>query len=109
MRPGDSWKQRCVGTNDRIEGTTISQGRLRYIGKERVRVGDALVTTYHLVKVRSVSGTQRGTLREDLWLAPDGLLVRLRHLIAVSSPSPIGDIDYDEKTDFSLQSLQPRD
>lgn len=108
MQPGDRWRQRCVGENDSIEGTTISQGPLRYVGKEVLRVGDAQVEAYHLVQTRDVSGPQRGSLHADLWVAPDGLLLRLRQSIAVSSPSPIGDIDYEETTDFTLQSLRPR-
>ena len=108
MQPGDQWKQRCVGQNNRIEGKTVSQGQLRYVGKETLTIGDARVDAYHLVQTREVSGTQRGSLHANLWLAPDGLLLRLRQSIAVASPSPIGDIDYEENTDFSLQSLQPR-
>jgi len=108
MRRGDVWQQRCVGTSDRIEGTTVSEGPLRYLGKETLRVGDARIDAYHLVQIRHVSGTQLGTLHADLWVAPDGLLLRLQQTIAVSSPSPIGDIDYDESTDFTLQSLEPR-
>jgi hypothetical protein len=108
MQPGDEWRQTCVGRNDTISGSTTSTGTMRFVGIEEVRVGRQLVATYHLVQRRTVSGGQNGTLRADVWFAPDGLPVRERHVISVSTSSPIGSIDYEESTDFSLVALTPR-
>jgi hypothetical protein len=108
MQPGDRWKQTCVGRNDSISGVTTSSGSMRFVGIDNVRVGTKRVASYHLVQRRQVSGGQRGTLRADVWLSPDGLPLRERHVISVATSSPVGDIDYEETTDFSLASLVPR-
>jgi hypothetical protein len=108
MQPGDTWRQSCVGRNDEIEGTTRSVGAMRFVGIDEVRVGKETVPAYHLVQRRRVSGSQRGSLRADVWFAPDGLPLRERHTVTVATGSPIGDIDYEESTDFSLVSLGPQ-
>ena len=108
MQPGAAWNQTCTGHNDSIEGTTTSSGLMPFLGIESVRVGNDDVVTYHLRQRRKVTGAQRGMLRADFWLAPDGLPVRERHTVSVATSSPVGAIDYGESTDFSLVSLQPR-
>ncbi len=108
MQPGDQWRQTCTGKNDSIAGTTTSTGPMRFVGIETVRVGKAQVSAYHLVQRREISGGQEGTMRAELWFAPDGLPLRERHTISVATASPIGSIDYQETTDFALTSLTPR-
>jgi hypothetical protein len=108
MQPGDVWQQRCTGTNDSIDGVTTSAGPMRFVGIETVRVGNDRVAAYHLLQRREVSGGQTGTLRADLWFAPDGLPLRERHTVAVATSSPVGSIDYRETTDFALVSLTPQ-
>jgi hypothetical protein len=108
MQPGDEWLQTCSGKNDSIAGTTTSAGPMRFIGVETVRVGKERVSAYHLEQRREISGGQEGTLLAELWFAPDGLPLRERHTISVTTSSPIGSIDYQETTDFALTSLTPR-
>jgi len=60
------------------------------------------------VQHRDVTGSQRGTETSEYWLAPNGLPLRERHTIAVKSGSPLGDVTYDEVTDFHLQALEPQ-
>jgi hypothetical protein len=107
MQPGDHWPQRCVGGSDQIAGRTVSAGRTRYRGTSDVVVGGEHVQAYHLVQDRAVTGAQRGTERSELWLAPNGLPLREKHTIAVKSGSPLGDVTYDEVTDFRLRALEP--
>jgi hypothetical protein len=107
MQPGDSWRQTCVGHNDSISGATTSSGTMRFVGIEKVRVGNESIAAYHLVQRRQVSGAQRGTLRADVWFAPDGLPVRERQVLSVATSSPIGSIDYRQSGDFSLTALTP--
>jgi hypothetical protein len=60
------------------------------------------------VQHRTVTGAQRGTETSEYWLAPNGLPLHELHTISVKSGSPLGDVTYDEVTDFRLQALQPR-
>jgi len=108
MEPGDEWRQQCDLTNDQVDGSTVSAGPVRYLGVVDVDVGDATVPAYHLRRERELTGAQQGTERSDLWIAPNGLPVRQHRVITLSSPSPVGDITYDEDTDYRLTSLAPR-
>ncbi len=102
MQPGSSWNQTCTGNNSSVSGTTTSSGLMRFVGIETLRIGAERERAYHLVQQRQISGSQRGSLKADEWFAADGLPLRERHRISVSSPSPIGDVTYDEVTDFTL-------
>lgn len=108
MKRGDSFPQVCKGSNDQIEGATTSAGTTTYEGTTAVDVGGERVTAYHLVQHRTVTGAQRGTETSEYWLAPNGLPLHELHTISVKSGSPLGDVTYDEVTDFRLQALQPR-
>jgi hypothetical protein len=108
MKRGDRWAQRCEGGNDQIEGTTTSAGTTRYAGTTTVVVGGERVRAYHLIQHRKVTGSQRGTETSEYWLAPNGLPLHEKHTISVSSGSPLGDVRYDENTDFRLEALRPR-
>lgn len=107
MEPGDRWRQRCELINDRVEGATTSAGPVRFLGVVDLVVGDATVPAYHLERERTLTGAQTGTERSELWLAPNGLPLRQHRTITLSSPSPLGDITYDEDTDLRLSSLTP--
>jgi hypothetical protein len=80
---------------------------MRFVGVEEMRIDGAPTVAFHLHQRRAVSGGQRGTLDADVWFAPNGLPLRERHTVKVSTASPVGDIAYDESTDFSLTSLRP--
>ena len=107
MQPGDEWTQTCTGRNNAIAGVTTSTGPMRFVGVEEMRIAGEPVVAFHMQQRRRVTGGQRGTLHADVWFAANGLPLRERHTVAVSTSSPIGDIDYDETTDFSLVSLEP--
>lgn len=108
MQPGDEWTQTCKGRNNSIAGVTTSRGPMRFVGVETITVGGEPTVAFHLHQQRTVTGGQRGRLEADVWFAPSGLPLRERHTVNVATSSPIGDIDYDESTDFTLTSLQPR-
>jgi hypothetical protein len=107
MKPGDRWRQRCELTNDQVDGATVSAGLVRYRGVVDVDVAGEAVPTYHLVRERAITGAQDGTEDTELWIAPNGLPVHVVRTITLESPSPVGDITYDETTDFRLESLRP--
>jgi hypothetical protein len=108
MQPGDRWRQRCEVTNDQVDGATVSAGPVRYRGIVDVDVAGELVPAYHLERERTLTGAQDGTERSELWIAPNGMPVHVVRTITLKSPSPVGDITYDETTDFRLTSLVPR-
>ena len=108
LMAGRASHQRCEGTNDQIAGPTTSAGTTTYLGTTKVTVGGARVTAYHLLQHRDVTGSQRGTETSEFWFAPNGLPLHERHTISVKSGSPLGDVTYDEVTDFKLQELQPQ-
>jgi hypothetical protein len=108
MKKGDTWVQRCGGVNDQVSGETVSAGNTTYLGLVPVEIGGDRVRAYHLLQRRTISGAQSGKESSELWFAPNGLPLHERHTISIKSPSPIGDISYDEVTDFRLQELAPR-
>jgi hypothetical protein len=107
MQVGDSWPQRCEITNDKVAGATVSRGTMRYLGQDDVTVGGRPVSSYHLVQHRTITGAQHGKERTEIWFAPNGLPVRQRQTVSVASPSPVGDVTYEQTNDMRLQSLRP--
>lgn len=104
MTAGDEWESRCDGESTAIDGTTITRGTHRYVGRERVEVGDGAVDAMHFRDDRVVTGVQNGTETFDLWLSEDGLPVQGRQRIVVDSPSPIGNVTYTQEGEFVLVS-----
>lgn len=106
---GQSWSVRCEGTNDGVEGTTISSGPYEFIGPATVEVDGELVSAAHFVQTRTMSGSQRGEERSEFWLDPDtGLLIQLERALEVRSDTPIGEATYTETTAMVLTSLDPQ-
>ena len=106
--PGQQWPARCVGTNEAVEGESVSEGTHRFVGEEGVRVGGTTVATHHFVRERKISGTQVGTERTELWYAVDtGLPVRNERSVEVRTGSPIGESTYTESGEFHLVSVGP--
>jgi hypothetical protein len=107
--PDQSWDARCTGTNEAVEGTTVSQGPYRFIGDELVEVDGRDVPSLHFAQERTMSGSQRGQERAEVWLdAETGLLLRLEREVDVRSDTPIGESTYTESASFRLISLDPQ-
>lgn len=103
------WDARCTGTNEAVEGTTVSQGPYRYVGEETAEVDGGEVVTLRFTQERTMSGSQRGDERVEVWLDADtGLLVRLEREVEVRSDTPIGESTYTESARFQLTSLDPQ-
>ena len=80
-----------------------------FVASEKVRVGSDLVPAYHYRVERTVSGSQTGSERDDVWYSVlDGLPIRSVRSVVVHSPSPIGTVTYTEQGSYGLTSLVPR-
>lgn len=107
--PGDSWTQSCEGRSPGRGTRVTSAGNNTFVGREKVRVGGDDIDAVHYRLDRTLTGDQRGTERREYWYAAaDGQLLRGSHDITVASPSPIGDVTYTEKGEFTLTSREPR-
>lgn len=106
--PGWTVDQECSGTSDQVDGTATSAGPWRYVGPERLTVGDESLDTWRFHQERTITGAQTGTEVAELWFAHDGLLVRLERTVEVDSPSPVGDVTYSETGTVELTDLDPR-
>lgn len=107
MVPGDRWESRCEGDNSAISGTTVTDSVHRFVGWDRVRVGDDRLDAMHLRRRAAISGAQIGTESFDLWITGDGLIVKGRQRIVLDSDSPIGKVTYTQAGEFSLVRATP--
>jgi hypothetical protein len=103
-----TWPASCEGKNSAISGTTVSSGTHRYLGLEPVTVGSMTFDGHHFRDERVVSGAQTGTETFEFWLAVDGLPLRGRQRIEVTSDSPIGEVTYHQEGEFALVEKSPR-
>jgi hypothetical protein len=107
-QPGESWQGRCTGTNESVEGETVSAGPHRYDGDEVLDVDGVAVRTQRYLSERTMSGAQTGTDRSQFWFASDtGLPVRVERSIEVSTDTPIGTSTYREEGEFRLVATDP--
>lgn len=106
--PDDEWTGRCTGTNEAVDGESVSEGPYRFIGEEDLEVGDATVATRHFRRQRTMSGAQVGSERSDVWFAVDtGLPIRNERTIEARTATPIGDSTYSETGEFHLVDVDP--
>ena len=107
--PGQIWQSSCTGRNSSVGGTTVSAGPYQYLGTATIRVGGIPVRAAHFLRLRTESGAQSGTERDDAWFAEnDGMVLRLDQSISVSSKTPFGSSTYSQTGSFALASLVPR-
>jgi len=104
--PGQRWQGRCVGTNTAVAGKTLSAGPYRFIGLTSVSVAGTQVHAAEFLRLRTESGAQKGSERDEVWLdAATGLPVRLRQDITVTTNTPFGTSTYTQSGVFALVSL----
>jgi hypothetical protein len=104
----EEWDTRCVGTNEAVEGESVSAGTYRFVGEEDVEVGDTTVTTHRFVRERTMTGAQVGTERSEVWYAVDtGLPIRNERTIEARTDTPVGESTYTESGEFHLVSVDP--
>jgi len=103
------WNARCTGTNEAVDGSTVSQGPYRFVAEDTVALDGRDVTALHFSQQRTMSGAQRGDERAEVWLdAATGLLIRLEREVEVRSDTPIGESTYTESATLRLVSLEPQ-
>jgi hypothetical protein len=108
-QPGESWPVSCTGRNADGSTTVTSTGTNTFVGLEQLRIGGETVPALHYRQRRKLSGDQNGSDDTHLWFGVlDGMVLRSTHDTRVTSPSPVGDVDYVEKGVFRLTSRKPR-
>lgn len=108
-KPGARWHVACDGRS-KSRGTKFhAAGTDAFIGVEKVRVGHTMVSAYHYVVDRTVTGSQSGHEHYDMWYSVrDGLPLKTDRRVTVKSPSPVGAVTYSEAGTYALISLVPQ-
>jgi hypothetical protein len=106
--PGDAWPASCTGGSESGTTAVTSAGTNTFVGVEELVIGGTPIAALHYREERTLSGSQKGTGTTENWYSvTDGMLLRSTRTNAVTSPSPIGDVSYDEEGVFTLTSLRP--
>jgi hypothetical protein len=106
--PGWTVDQSCSGTSDQLEGTATSAGLWTYLGTETMTVDGEVLDAWRFHQERTITGAQTGTSTAEMWFTDDGLLLRMTREVKVDTPSPVGDITYEETGTVELTSIEPR-
>ena len=108
MHAGDHWQQACRGKSSGTKGEAVTAGPYTFVGDENVTVGATSVPAYHFRQVRTLTGSQTGTQRADVWFSrANGLPLRNERAVTVHTDTIIGSSTYTEHGEFHLTSLQP--
>ena len=108
-KPRARWNVACDGRSKSRNTKFRAAGTDTFIGIEKLRVGSELVPVYHYSVERTITGSQTGHERYQMWYSVlDGLPVKTDRQVEVKSPSPIGDVTYVEKGSYALTSLTPQ-
>ena len=95
--PGSSRSWRCV------QGTSVSANTTVYVGPETVQTAAGPVATRHLRLLTALSGQSSGGAVRDLWLDPDGLVVKEEREVSLKVRSGfVGLLTYEERASFLL-------
>jgi len=107
-KPGSEWRVACDGRSESRGTKFHGAGTDTFIGIEQLRVGSELIPAYHYSVDRTLSGSQSGFERYDMWYSVlDGLPLKTDRHVTVKSPSPIGAVTYTENGTYALASLTP--
>jgi hypothetical protein len=108
-KPGATWPVTCNGHSESRGTRFRAAGTDTFVGIEQIAIGGELVPAYRYSVDRTLSGSQSGFERYDMWYSVlDGLPVKTNRQVRVKSPSPIGEVTYTENGSFTLTSLTPR-
>lgn len=108
-KPNERWNVACAGRSPNRGTTFHAEGTDAFVRLETLKVGTDSVPTYHYHVERTVTGSQNGTEKDEIWFSvADGLPVRTDRQVVVHSPSPIGTVTYTESGSYSLVSLKPK-
>jgi hypothetical protein len=107
-RPGQTFEHHCTGTNSAVTGPSSVEGPATIVGTVQLTIGGRKVLALHQTRVEHLSGAQKGTTTEEWWFdARTGLPLRAERHYDITSPSPVGTVDYTETGSWQLRSLQP--
>lgn len=107
-RQGATSPRSCTGTNEAVEGETITAGTDTVVGFEQLAVGIEQVDAIHIRSDQVASGSQTGTIVNDFWFrVSDGLPLRGERNSTIESNSPVGTITYTEEGSWQLVSTEP--
>ncbi len=108
LEPGGSLPRECIGTNERVSGTSLARGTLTFVGTESLEIGGVEVEALRFRQHADLSGSQTGTEDVDFWFAvEDGMPLRGERSVEIGSDSPVGTITYTEEGHWQLASLEP--
>jgi len=108
-KPGETQRYSCTGTNTAVSGRSIAATTVRIVGMVTLRIGGTVVPTIHELQLVTLTGGQRGRVREDWWFTVrSGLPVRVERQITLLSNSPVGTITYSEVGSWQMASLRPQ-
>ena len=96
-RPGAARGWRCV------EGASTSANTTIFVGRETVQTAAGPVATRHVRLITALSGRSSGGAVRDLWLDPDGLVVKEDRQVNLRVRSVfVGTLTYEERASFLL-------
>jgi hypothetical protein len=101
--PGDTWTFGCKSKQ------STATSKVTVLGFETIDVGERPIKTIHIRYDITEKGANRGTLRQDRWLADSPrLMVRLIQKADLVTDSPFGPVDYKESFRIDLKSAEPK-
>ncbi len=107
-RTGQTYEHHCTGTNTAAAGISNVDGPATIAGTTTLTIGDQKVEALHQTRVEHLTGSQQGTVTEQWWFdTRTGLPLRAERHYQVTSPSPIGNVDYAESGSWQLASMHP--
>jgi hypothetical protein len=108
-KPGETFTQRCTGTNTAVPGPSVAAGTVTVVGVKTVLIGKTPVRAVEMTRSQTISGAQYGVLDESWWFATStGLPIKAERDYKLVTSSAIGKITYTESGSWQLNSLTPR-
>ncbi len=110
-RRGDRQPVRCVGRSQTTKTTSSQRGVLTFVGPSAITVGGSRVPALHFSQNLTLTGGQKGSQHEELWIAAtNGLPLREQRRITVvsSAPAPLNEVTYSEQGTWTLTSMKRR-
>ncbi len=106
VTPGQTWRSHCRGTSSAVSGVMHSDGPYRFVRDSTLEVAGRPVRTAEFLQLRTETGAQRGTERDEMWLdATNGLPIKMHQDISVVTGTPFGTSTYTQTGTFTLRSL----
>lgn len=105
---GQTFVQRCTGTNTAVSGPSVAAGTVTVVGVQTLRIGGTPVRAVEMNRHQTISGAQHGILDESWWFATStGLPLKTVRNYRLVTSSVIGDITYSDSGSWQLDSLTP--